>query len=101
MRAVAAIDSNMRRMARAPAACRRLMTFSGVGQLTALAFVATIAQIPLKKPSSILSDGEARRVSEKGWKVVWTTLSRHPGRYAASIPGSILIGLKRASRLKF
>jgi transposase len=32
----------MRRMARAPAACRRLMTFSGVGQLTALAFVAAI-----------------------------------------------------------
>jgi transposase len=29
-------------MARAPAACRRLMTFSGVGQLTALAFVAAI-----------------------------------------------------------
>jgi hypothetical protein len=66
MRAVAAIDSGMPRTARAPAACRRLMTFSGVGQLIALAFVATIAQIPLKKPSSILSDGEARRVSEKG-----------------------------------
>ena len=42
MAAVAAIDADMRRMARAPAACRRLMTFSGLGQLTALAFVATI-----------------------------------------------------------
>ena len=42
MAAVAAIDSDMRRMARAPAACRRLMTFSGVGQLTVLAFAATI-----------------------------------------------------------
>ena len=42
MAGVAAIDADMRRMARAPAACRRLMTFSGVGQLTALAFVAAI-----------------------------------------------------------
>jgi transposase len=42
MAAVATIDSDMRCMATAPAACRRLMTFSGVGQLTAIAFVATI-----------------------------------------------------------
>ena len=32
----------MRRMTRASAACRRLMTIPGVGQLTALAFVAAI-----------------------------------------------------------
>ena len=32
----------MRRMARASAACSRLMTIPGVGQLTALAFVAAI-----------------------------------------------------------
>jgi transposase len=39
MTAVAAIDADMRRMTRASAACRRLMTIPGVGQLTALAFV--------------------------------------------------------------
>ena len=33
---------DMRRMTRASAACRRLMTIPGVGQLTALAFVAAI-----------------------------------------------------------
>ena len=42
MTAVAAIDADMRRMTRASAACRRLMTILGVGQLTALAFVAAI-----------------------------------------------------------
>jgi transposase len=36
MTAVAAIDANMRRMTRASAACRRLMTIPGVGQLTGL-----------------------------------------------------------------
>ena len=38
----AAIDADMRRMTRASDACRRLMTIPGVGQLTALAFVAAI-----------------------------------------------------------
>ena len=42
MTAVAAIDADMRRMTRASGACRRLMTIPGVGQLTALAFVAAI-----------------------------------------------------------
>ena len=42
MAAVAAIDMGMRRMATASAACSRLMTIPGVGQLTALAFVAAI-----------------------------------------------------------
>jgi transposase len=42
MTAVAAIDADMRRMTRASAACRRLVTIPGVGQLTALAFVAAI-----------------------------------------------------------
>jgi hypothetical protein len=42
MTALAAIDADMRRMTRASAACRRLMTVPGVGQLTALAFVAAI-----------------------------------------------------------
>ena len=42
MTAVAAIDADMRRMTRASAACRRLMTIPGIGQLTALAFVAAI-----------------------------------------------------------
>ena len=36
MSAVAAIDADIRRMTRASAACRRLMTIPGVGQLTAL-----------------------------------------------------------------
>jgi transposase len=40
MTAVAAIDADMRRMTRASAAGRWLMTIPGVGQLTALAFVA-------------------------------------------------------------
>jgi transposase len=42
MSAVTAIDADIRRMTRASAACRRLMTIPGVGQLTALAFVAAI-----------------------------------------------------------
>src|SRR5271163_4539060 len=42
MTAVAAIDADMRHMTRASAACRRLMTIPGVGQLTALAFVAAV-----------------------------------------------------------
>jgi transposase len=42
MTAVAAIDADIRPMTRASAACRRLMTIPGVGQLTALAFVAAI-----------------------------------------------------------
>src|ERR1700722_10479260 len=42
MTAVAAIDAAMRRMTRASAACRRLMTNPGVRHPTALAFVAAI-----------------------------------------------------------
>jgi transposase len=42
MTAVGAIDADIRRMTRASAACRRLMTIPGVGQLTALAFVAAV-----------------------------------------------------------
>jgi transposase len=40
--AVVAIDRGMRLLARSSQACQRLMTIPGVGQLTALAFVATI-----------------------------------------------------------
>ena len=40
MTAVAAIDADIRRMTTASEACRRLMAIPGVGQLTALAFVA-------------------------------------------------------------
>jgi len=39
------LDADMRRMARASAACHRLMTIPGVAQLTALAFVAAIAGV--------------------------------------------------------
>ena len=42
MTAVAAIDADMRRMTQASDACRRLTTTPGVGQLTALTFVAAI-----------------------------------------------------------
>jgi transposase len=42
MTAVAVIDADMRRMTRALAASPRLMTIPGVGQLTALAFLAAI-----------------------------------------------------------
>jgi transposase len=40
--AIAAIDADMKRMAKASQACRRLMTIPGVGPLTALAFTAAI-----------------------------------------------------------
>ena len=40
--AVAAIDVDMKKMARASDACSRLMTIPGVGQLTALAFTAAV-----------------------------------------------------------
>ena len=40
--AITAIDRDMKRLARASAGCRRLMTIPGVGQLTALAFVAAM-----------------------------------------------------------
>jgi len=40
--AVVAIDADIRRMARASDACRRLMSIPGVGQLTALAFTAAV-----------------------------------------------------------
>lgn len=40
--AVAAIDTDLKRLAKASAACRRLMSIPGVGHLTALAFTAAI-----------------------------------------------------------
>lgn len=40
--AVAAIDADIKKMARVSDACRRLMTIPGVGQLTALAFTAAV-----------------------------------------------------------
>ena len=40
--AIAAINRDMKRLARSSEACQRLMTIPGVGQLTALAFVAAI-----------------------------------------------------------
>jgi hypothetical protein len=40
--AIAAIDTDMKKLVRASDACRRLMTIPGVGQLTALAFTAAI-----------------------------------------------------------
>src|SRR6516165_5474918 len=40
--AVVAIDGDIRKMVRASAACRRLMSIPGVGQLTALAFTAAV-----------------------------------------------------------
>jgi transposase len=42
LEAITAIDRDMKCLARASEACRRLMTIPGVGQLTALAFVAAI-----------------------------------------------------------
>ena len=42
MAAVAAIDTDIKKLTRASDACRRLMTISGVGQLTALAFAAAV-----------------------------------------------------------
>ena len=42
LEAITAINGDMKRLARASEACQRLMTIPGVGQLTALAFVAAI-----------------------------------------------------------
>jgi transposase len=42
LEAVVAIDRDMRLLARSSQACQRLMTIPGVGQLTALAYIATI-----------------------------------------------------------
>jgi transposase len=42
LKAIAAINGDLKRLARSSEACRRLMTIPGVGQLTALAFVAAI-----------------------------------------------------------
>ena len=61
MTAVAAIDVDMRRMAGASADCSRLITIPGVGQLTALAFVAAIHD-----PSRIPADREMSRLSGLG-----------------------------------
>jgi transposase len=63
MTAVAAIDADIRRMTRASAACRRLLTILGVGQLTALAFVAAIDD-----PSRISPIPRRRRLSGAGSK---------------------------------
>jgi transposase len=68
MTAVAAIDADMRRVTRASAACRWLMTIPGVGQLTALAFVAAIdvrrasADREMSAPISAWSPGGISRV---------------------------------------
>jgi len=40
--AIAAINADMKKLARASDACRRLMTIPGVGHLTALAFAAAV-----------------------------------------------------------
>ncbi len=40
--AVASIDADIKKLARASNACRRLMTIPGVGHLTALAFTAAV-----------------------------------------------------------
>ena len=42
LKAITAINGDLRRLVRSSEACRRLMTIPGVGQLTALAFVAAI-----------------------------------------------------------
>ena len=60
------------------------------------------AQISLKKPSSIPLDGENSPCFGEGLEGLFRAALGPPSwRYAASISGSILIGLKRASRLRF
>ena len=49
--AVATIDADIRRMTRASAVCSRLMTIPGIGQLTALAFVAAIDDLKMSADS--------------------------------------------------
>ena len=58
LEAITAIDRDLKRLARASNACRRLMAIPGVGQLTALAFVALLnsnlivpaVALPIPKP---------------------------------------------------
>jgi transposase len=42
LKAIVAIDADMKTLERSSAACRRLMTIPGVGRLTVLAFAAAI-----------------------------------------------------------
>src|SRR6202040_4181540 len=42
LKAIVAINSDMKSLERSSSACRRLMTIPGVGRLTALAFAAAI-----------------------------------------------------------
>jgi transposase len=42
LKAIVAINADMKSLERSSAVCRRLMTIPGVGRLTALAFVAAI-----------------------------------------------------------
>jgi transposase len=73
MTAVAAIDADIRRMTGASAACRRLMTIPGVGQLTALAFVAAI-----EDPRAFAD----REISAPIW--AWSPDGISPGRWITS-----------------
>jgi transposase len=58
LEAITAIDRDMKRLARASEACRRLMTIPGVGQLTALAFVAAIDEPDRFRRSRVTSSGQ-------------------------------------------
>jgi transposase len=81
MAALAAIDADMRRMARASAACRGLMTIPGVGQLTSLAFVAAVDD-----PSRIRRSPRYRRLSGLGPQAVSVRGGRPRARGASCRP---------------
>src|SRR5579863_2585463 len=67
MAAVAAIDADIRRMTRASGACRRLMTIPGVGQLTALAFVAAVDDPSRIRRSREIGAYLAHRIHHLRW----------------------------------
>jgi transposase len=88
MTAVAAIDADIRRMTRASAACRRLMTIPGVGQLTALAFVAAIddpSRIRRSRDVGALSGLGSKAISVRGGRLCWQHLEMR-GQAGADTP---------------
>jgi transposase len=106
MTAVGAIDADMRRMARASVACRRLMTIPGVGQLTALAFVAAIddpspehAALVLSFPRRMTQWATSRaRVASRTKRCAFAAATKFHGTGVRLLRWGFAIGSLRASR---
>jgi transposase len=86
--AITAIDREMKRLARASEACRRLMTIPGVGPITALAFCAAV-DVPER----------FKRSREIGAYLVSFLVATSPARSttAAAYPSAATVGSGRCS----